>query len=171
MIFIIYCKIHFTTCQCPFPGLCIYLLTTPTAYKMSDLVHIIAYIKLPIVFEYEIFDINCRSILVFRGKDALSLKWEASRGTFFKYSSEIDKVCPFFNSWIFPFQVSFFLYLNLSFQILCSTMLSTCWLFSYSLKLSAYHLRTIRGRWKIYFVVCVNTHNDQNFFVYTFVLP
>ena len=47
-----YRRIHFITCQCHLLGLCIYLLTIPIACEMSDIVHIIAYIKLLTAFEY-----------------------------------------------------------------------------------------------------------------------
>jgi hypothetical protein len=42
-----YLKINFTSSQCYLPRLFIYLLTTPLAYAIFDLVQTIAYIKLP----------------------------------------------------------------------------------------------------------------------------
>lgn len=46
-----YLRIHFTSSQCCFHKLFIYLLTTPTACAISGLVHTIAYIRQPIVEE------------------------------------------------------------------------------------------------------------------------
>ena len=43
-----YLRIHLIAFQCCFPGLLMYLLTTPTACAIYGLIHAIAYIKLPI---------------------------------------------------------------------------------------------------------------------------
>jgi len=43
-----YIKIHLTASQCCFPELLMYMLTTHTTCAMLDLVHTMAYIRLPV---------------------------------------------------------------------------------------------------------------------------
>ncbi|CAL0323475.1 unnamed protein product [Lupinus luteus] len=48
---LVYLNIHLTAFQCPLPGLDKNLLTTPTAWVISDLIQIMTYIRLPTIEE------------------------------------------------------------------------------------------------------------------------
>ncbi|KAE8685516.1 F-box/kelch-repeat protein SKIP30-like isoform X2 [Hibiscus syriacus] len=61
LVILMYLKILFTIFQCSLPGFAMCRLTTPTAWAMSGLVHIIENIKLPTADAYNTRDISILS--------------------------------------------------------------------------------------------------------------
>ena len=174
-----YRRIHFTACQCPLLGLCIYLLTIPTVCEMSGLAHTIAYIKLPTTFQYGTCNMYSPSASVEGDNCAESLKWEANEvltgfvcsvmpnccSTFFKYC--------FWDKLTLPRALS--LYISMPRIFLTSLRSWLSWVFNFSISSLlfvrlAYHRHTIANKWKILLIACENTHNDQIYFFCTFAL-
>ena len=71
-------RIYFIVCQYPLLGLCIYLLTIPTACEISGLVHTIAHIKLPTAFKYGTYNMYSRSAYIKGDNCVESLKWKSN---------------------------------------------------------------------------------------------
>ena len=73
-----YLRIHLTACQCSLPRLERNLVTTPTAWAISGLVHTIVYIKLLTADAYDTFFISCLSFSLVGHCLELNLKCPAS---------------------------------------------------------------------------------------------
>lgn len=77
-----YHNINFTVGQCSFPGFIKNKLMPPTAYAILGMVHMMAYMRLPTMDEYETFLISTFSFLLIRCYSVLNMKmcikWHAN---------------------------------------------------------------------------------------------